>query len=74
VKLNRQQRRAARPDHERSARKRELSDREQMLERFGRDAEERQHDRRKPQTPAERDRVLRDLGIEDRRRGDRRRR
>jgi hypothetical protein len=67
VKLNRQQRRAAERTQART-------DREAMLERFGRDAEERQHDRRKPQTPAERDRILRDLGIEDRRREDRRRR
>jgi hypothetical protein len=67
VKLNRQQRRA-------TERTQARTDREAMLERFGRDAEERQHDRRKPQTPAERDRILRDLGIEDRRREDRRRR
>lgn len=65
----RQRRVERRADERREGR----STREQMLERFGRDAEERVADRRKPQTPTERDRILKQLGIEDRRRQERRR-
>jgi hypothetical protein len=47
--------------------------REQALEKFGPAADERTTDRRTPKTPAETEAILRQLGIEDRRRTDRRR-
>ena len=50
------------------------SAREQILDRFGPAADERTTpDRRTPKTPAETERILRELGIADRRRQDRRR-
>lgn len=48
--------------------------REQALERFGQDADERSSDRRQPGTPDQLDARMRAAGVfEDRRRGDRRR-
>jgi hypothetical protein len=44
-----------------------------LVEKFGPAADERTHDRRTPKTAAETERILRDLGIADRRRQDRRR-
>jgi hypothetical protein len=47
--------------------------RQQTLERFGPAADERTADRRAQRTPQETERILRELGIADRRRQDRRR-
>jgi hypothetical protein len=49
------------------------SAREQMLQKFGEAADTREGDRRKHRTQAETERILKQLGIEDRRRQDRRR-
>jgi hypothetical protein len=51
------------------------SARQQLLDKFGPAADERTTpDRRTQRTPQETERILRELGHEDRRRGDRRRR
>jgi hypothetical protein len=47
--------------------------REQALEKFGPAADERTTDRRQPKTPDETERILREMGLVDRRRTDRRR-
>lgn len=60
------QRRAERRAAERA------SARQQIVEKFGPAADERTHDRRTPRTPAETERILRDMGIADRRRQERR--
>lgn len=49
------------------------TDRQQALTRFGPAADERTSDRRQPRSPAETERILRELGIQDRRRQERRR-
>jgi hypothetical protein len=67
VTLSRRGRRAER----RAAERRSM--REQALEKFGPAADERTSDRRTPRTPQETEAILRSLGIEDRRRTDRRR-
>ncbi len=47
--------------------------REQALEKFGPAADERTSDRRTPKSADETERILRDMGITDRRRQERRR-
>lgn len=61
--------------HQRRVAKRaaERSEREKMLERFGADADEREKDRRR-NSAEENERILREMGVTDRRRLDRRRR
>ncbi len=49
------------------------NEREAALERFGAAADDRSSDRRTARTPAETERILRDMGLTDRRRQERRR-
>jgi hypothetical protein len=63
------QRRAARRDAQRRG-----LDPERAIEKFGAAADQRTTDRRQNRSPDETERILRELGISDRRRQDRRRR
>lgn len=50
------------------------SAREQLVTKFGPAADERTGDRRARRTPQETERILREMGLQDRRRQDRRKR